>query len=79
MTPNYARALNNLGYVRGYPARQMLRIEQLDRFGCRTSMAQLDLRGWRELLMNDHDGQVYASGMAANSLEVVSRQLSSFS
>ena len=79
MTANYASALNNLSYGSGYPTRQVLRIERQGGFGCRLSMAQLDLRGWRELLMNNHDGQVYTSGMAANSLEVVSIQPSSLS
>ena len=79
MTANYASALNNVGCAPGYPAQQMLRIEQQGGFGCRLSMAHLDLRGWRELLMNNHDGQVYTLGMAANSLEVVSIQPSSLS
>jgi hypothetical protein len=68
ITANYARALNNLGYASGYPARQVRRIEQPEEFGCRTPMTQLDLRGRGELPVNDHDGQIYSSGMAVSPL-----------
>lgn len=68
MTANGAKALNNPAYTPEHSARQVRRNERPEGVGCRTLRDQLRLRGQRELLVIDHNGQSCASGTTASPL-----------